>query len=87
MLDKFKKVILPIIKRVGKFDVMADDILGVQPMTVPTGEVFTLRVVDDHVEYPGTIIHDFMLGYGIIDNDMEFVPMHEFLERPLDFEI
>ena len=41
-LANLSKVILPIVRRVMP-SIIATDIIGVQPMTGPTGQIFTLR--------------------------------------------
>lgn len=72
--------------KIPKIDIMmpsinASEIFDVQPMTIPTGEIFKLKVSTESPKYEfGDVLHSFMEGWIVYDGK-SFVNFMTFIDK------
>lgn len=76
-----EKVILPSIRPEYLPSLKLEDILGVQPMTSPKGEIFSMRLIgkDDASYSDGDWMHDFVEGWKVRYGD-QWIDPHTYFD-------
>ena len=74
-------VLIPMIRKTMP-DLIAKDIVGVQPMTSEVGEMFSMKYIEGYRKHDrfGTLSHFFIGGWHVCDGK-GFIPLDEFVKR------